>query len=140
MILFENQTPIALEIFSLETIANNETQKDIELVLVDTKTIQEINKEFRGKDVSTDVLSFPLDEEMPHAPLGSIMINAELATQKAEELGHSFQDEVTLLFIHGLLHILGYDHEIDEGEMRAKEEELILQYNLPKSLIIRTQG
>lgn len=140
MILFENQTPIALEISSLELIANNETQKDIELVLVNAKTIQEINKEFRGKDISTDVLSFPLDEEMPYVPLGSIMINVELATQKAKELGHSFQDEVSLLFIHGLLHILGYDHEVDDGEMRTKEEELILKYNLPKSLIIRTEG
>ena len=140
MILFENQTPITLEISSLELIANNETQKDIELVLVDAKTIREINKEFRGKDVSTDVLSFPLDEEMPYVPLGSIMINVELATQKAKELGHSFQDEVSLLFIHGLLHILGYDHEVDNGGMRTKEEELILKYNLPKSLIIRTEG
>jgi probable rRNA maturation factor len=58
----------------------------------------------------------------------------------AKELNHTVDDELTLLYIHGLLHILGYDHEIDSGEMREKEHELIKAFNLPDSLITRTEG
>jgi probable rRNA maturation factor len=59
-------------------------------------------------------------------------------SKKAKELGHSEQDELSLLFIHGMLHLLGFDHEVDEGEMREKEKALINTFDLPKSLIIRT--
>ncbi len=85
----------------------------------------------------TDVLSFPLEFDMPNMPLGSIVISNEFVQEKAKEYNHSIQDEFTLLFIHGLLHLLGYDHEIDNGEHRLKEEELIKKYNLPNSLIVR---
>ena len=61
----------------------------------------------------------------------------EYVEQKAKEYNHSINDEFTLLFIHGLLHLLGFDHEVDEGEHRSKEEELIKQFNLPNSLIVR---
>ena len=74
-----------------------------------------------------------------HAPLGCIVINTELVAAKAAELGHSEDDETALLFTHGLLHVLGYDHENDAGEMRAKECEAIEKFSLPKSLIVRTQ-
>ena len=85
----------------------------------------------------TDVLSFPSDP-FPGAPLGSIVISVDKVASVAQELGHSENDELSLLFIHGLLHLLGFDHEIDSGEMRAKEVELIEKFNLPKSLIVRT--
>ncbi|MEO1923813.1 MAG: rRNA maturation RNase YbeY, partial [Nautiliaceae bacterium] len=85
----------------------------------------------------TDVLSFPL-ENIPGMPLGSIVISIDTAKKGAKEFGHSIENEIKLLFIHGLLHLLGYDHEIDNGEMRAKEEEIIKKFNLPQSLIIRT--
>jgi len=84
-------------------------------------------------------LSFPY-EDMPFTPLGSIVISSFHVEEKAKEFGHSTDDEFSLLFIHGLLHILGYDHEVDNGEMRDKEEEIIVKFNLPKSLIVRTQG
>ena len=77
---------------------------------------------------------------MPLSPLGSIIISEDFVKQKALEFGHTSSDELALLFIHGLLHILGYDHEVDDGEMRKMEKELVKRYNLPKSLIIRTQG
>lgn len=109
----------------------------IELILTSNEEIQEINLNTRGKDSPTDVLSFPYDE-MPHVPLGSIVISADFVLEKSTLYNHSFHDEFTLLFIHGILHLLGYDHEVDNGEHRDKEEELIEQYNLPKSLIIRT--
>ena len=89
-------------------------------------------------DKTTDVLSFPIDD-FPHAPLGSIVINYELAEQKAKEFGHGAEEEITLLFIHGMLHLLGFDHEVDTGQMRDMEKSWITQYDLPKSLIVRTE-
>ena len=77
---------------------------------------------------------------MPNAPLGSIVISVDFVKEKANLYGHSFDDEFALLFIHGLLHIVGYDHEIDGGQHRAKEEELIKYFNLPDSLIVRNKG
>ncbi|KAA6225171.1 MULTISPECIES: rRNA maturation RNase YbeY [unclassified Campylobacter] len=122
----------------LEKIAIFLSDKDIELLFVDDKTMQEINKTHRNIDKSTDVLSFPLQAIIPNLPLGSIVINLDLAKKKAVEFNHSLNDELSLLFIHAMLHLLGYDHEVDEGQMRKKEEELIKYFNLPTSLIIRT--
>lgn len=138
MIDFTNDTDFELDIQKLEQIANDFSTKMIELILTNNETIQEINNEYRGKNSPTDVLSFPL-EDMPMAPLGSIIISLDIAKDKAKELNHSIQEEITLLFIHGLLHLVGFDHEVDDGQMRAKEEELITKYNLPKSLIVRTE-
>ena len=137
MIDLDNQTDININISSLETIANDLTPKDIELIFVKNEQMQRINKEHRDIDKSTDVLSFPLEFDIPNMPLGSIIISTDFIKEKANEYNHSFEDELKLLFIHGLLHLLGFDHEIDEGEHRQKEEELIKQYNLPNSLIIR---
>ena len=113
------------------------TDKEVELLFVDSKKMQEINLEQRGIDKTTDVLSFPL-LEVEGMPLGSIVINSELAKEKADELGHKQNDEEALLFIHGILHLLGYDHEVDGGQMREKEREIIEKFFLPKSLILRS--
>ncbi|MBE0491907.1 MAG: rRNA maturation RNase YbeY [Sulfurospirillum sp.] len=138
MLEIENTSELELPIGLLEDIACEFTQALVEVIIVSSETMQEINKAQRGIDSTTDVLSFPL-EPTPHAPLGSIIINAGLCELKALEYAHSSQEECVLLFIHGLLHLLGFDHEIDDGEMRAKEEEIICKYSLPKSLIVRTQ-
>ena len=74
------------------------------------------------------------------ALLGSVVINLDLVELKAAQLGHGRDDETALLFTHGLLHVLGYDHESDSGQMRAKECEIIEKFRLPKSLIVRTEG
>lgn len=74
------------------------------------------------------------------ALLGSVVINLDLVEMKAAQLGHGRDDETALLFTHGLLHVLGYDHESDDGQMRAKECEIIEKFRLPKSLIVRTEG
>ena len=71
-------------------------------------------------------------------PLGSMIISVDFVKEKSELYGHTFDEELALLFIHGVLHLVGYDHEIDNGEHRMKEEELIKQFNLPDSLIVRT--
>ena len=139
MIDIDNQTNYTPKIEFLTTVIDSLTNKDIELIITSNETIQQINLDHRGIDKATDVLSFPY-EDMPMTPLGSIVISMDFVRSKADELGHSLDDEFSLLFIHGLLHLLGYDHECDNGEMRQKEEELIKKFNLPKSLIVRTEG
>lgn len=139
MIELDNTTSLEVQIHFLNEIADLFTNKDIELLITSNSEIQKINFQHRNIDKSTDVLSFPY-EDMPMSPLGSIVISAEYVQEKSKEFSHKESDELALLFIHGLLHILGYDHEVDEGQMRKKEKELIEQFNLPKSLIIRTEG
>jgi len=136
LISLDNHTQTTIDIKILEDISAEYTNKEIELLFVNSDEMHQINKEQRDIDKTTDVLSFPL-EDFPHFPLGSIVINTDLAQIKADELRHSLQDEIVLLFIHGLLHLLGFDHECDDGQMRKKEEEIINKYNLPQSLIIR---
>jgi len=134
---FDNQTDIDIKLDILETILLDMSDATLELILVDDETIASINAQYRDKNRPTDVLSFPL-EDVGMGLLGSIVISVDKAREKSKELQHSFDDEITLLFIHGLLHLLGYDHEVDSGEMRDKEKELILRYQLPDSLIVRT--
>jgi len=140
----DNQTDITINIDILEEIAQSMTTREIELIVTDNKTIQKLNSEHRSKNKVTDVLSFPIDstfeeEIIPDMPLGSIVISADLVKEKSTEFGHTMEDELSLLFIHGLLHLLGFDHEVDHGEMRKKEKEIIETFNLPSSLIVRTE-
>ena len=137
MIDLDNSTSYDIDLASLEAIKESLTQKDIELLVVHNDEIQELNKEHRNIDKATDVLSFPMDFEFDNMPLGSIVISVDYVEEKAKEYGHTFNEEFNLLFIHGLLHLLGFDHEVDNGEHRAKEEELIKSFNLPDSLIVR---
>lgn len=137
MIDLENQTTLDIDITLLEQIQQTLTPKACELILTNNSSIQKLNKEHRNIDKPTDVLSFPLEFDLPHMPLGSIVISVDYAQEKANEFNHTLEEEITLLFIHGLLHLLGYDHEVDQGEHRAKEEELINTFNLPNSLIVR---
>lgn len=137
MIELDNHTDRNYDFERLETIAARLSDREIELIITDNDEIAIINREFRGIDKPTDVLSFPSDP-FPGAPLGSIVISADKVDTISKELGHTKDEEIALLFIHGMLHLLGFDHEVDNGEMRAKESELILEFNLPKSLIVRT--
>jgi probable rRNA maturation factor len=139
-ITIDNQTGFPLPIDRLETIAESLTKREIELIICDNLTIKKINAEYRSKNTPTDVLSFPIEGDFDTLPLGSIIMSSELIIRKAEELGHTPQEESVLLFIHGLLHLLGYDHEVDDGEMRAREAQLIEAFDLPKSLIVRTEN
>ena len=137
MIELENNTDLQIDISILEKIANSLTKKDIELMVVKNDEMQALNKEHRNIDKATDVLSFPMDFDFANMPLGSIVISIDFVEEKAKEYGHTFNEEFALLFIHGILHLLGYDHEVDNGEHREKEEELIKEFKLPDSLIIR---
>jgi len=144
MIDLDNQTTLAVDLDALEKIAQTLTTKEVELIITDDKTMQTLNAEHRGKDTTTDVLSFPMDAPFTEQsifgmPLGSIIISESFVKEKAVLLKHSIQDELSLLFIHGMLHLLGFDHESDNGEMRQREKELIEAFDLPNSLIVRTE-
>ncbi len=126
-------------------IDNNILDGSVELVIINSKNMQELNKTSRGIDKVTDVLSFEYDNSDmmgigEDEIIGSVLVCYELIEQMANEYKHSFDDELALLFIHGLLHIAMYDHESDDGEHRAKEREIIEFFKLPDSLIIRNNG
>jgi len=137
VIELDNNTSFEFDLNKLQTIADELTAKDFELIITNNEEIQILNKEHRNIDKATDVLSFPMEFDMPNMPLGSIVISLDYVEEKASEYSHSKEDELTLLFIHGLLHLMGFDHEVDNGEHRQKEEELIKKYKLPDSLIVR---
>lgn len=144
MIDLDNQTTLAVDLEALEKIADALSNKEVELIITDDATIQKLNAEHRGKNKPTDVLSFPMEAPFTEQsifgmPLGSIIIAESFVKEKAAEFGHSTQDELSLLFIHGMLHLLGFDHENDHGEMRMREKELIKAFDLPNSLIVRTE-
>lgn len=136
MIDYDNTTGFSYDPAALEAIAAALTQSPVETILVDDETIQELNREHRGLDKPTDVLSFPL-EPFPGAPLGSVIISVDTAEKQARQMGHSTESEIAVLFLHGLLHLLGFDHECDQGEMAAKERELRERFHLPLTLTER---
>lgn len=133
----------------------------IELVFVSTAKMRKINKEFLAKDYATDVLSFPLidfplidsadsplvdfllaklqdlsldSSEFLPLLLGSIVINLPLARKNSLKFAHSLDDEIIILFIHAVLHLLGFDHERDRGAHRQKEREIMQKLDLSKNL------
>ena len=103
------------------------------MLVTTRRKIQALNLRFRHKDKATDVLSFPGVEG------GDIAICEEIARANARRLGHSLMDEVKVLVLHGMLHLAGYDHEADEGQMETAEARLRAKLKLPQSLIQRTR-
>jgi probable rRNA maturation factor len=105
--------------------------KTFSVAFISDKRMRELNKAFRGKDTTTDVLSFPFESEPPPAAggqfagqqdfLGDIVISAEQAQKQAAENNLTLDLELKQLILHGLLHLAGYDHETDDGEMNARE-------------------
>ncbi len=113
---------------------------EISLVFTDDEEIRKLNKDYRHKDISTDVLSFPMfleKNEVPTSrlyPLGDIVISLDTAKRQAQEYGHSLTREITYLFVHSLFHLMGYDHmaEIERKEMRVKEEKVLAQFEISR--------
>jgi probable rRNA maturation factor len=89
------------------------------IAFVSDKSIRKLNQQFRSIDKATDVLSFPADG--PEPELGDIAVSVETAARQAKENGLSFDNEIAQLILHGLLHLSGYDHETDNGEMNRLE-------------------
>ena len=108
-------------------------------VLVTTNAeMKSLNRRFRGKDKATDVLSFPAPPGgLRKQFVGEIAISAEIAAQNAHALGHTAAQEVKILVLHGILHLHGYDHERDNGQMARRERQLRAQLRLPDGLIER---
>lgn len=122
-----------------------EADAELSVAIVTNERIQQLNKEYRNKDLPTDVLSFAMEEEidemaidlsgfdMPRV-LGDIIISIDKIKEQAEAYGHSFQRELAFLSVHGFLHLLGYDHEGVEEEkvMFTKQKELLDAYGLER--------
>ena len=106
---------------AVEAIGKQESSATI--AFVSDKTIRQLNRQFRGMDKATDVLSFP-SGETDSANLGDIAISVDTAAVQAKENGFTFDEEVAQLILHGLLHLSGYDHETDNGEMNRLELRL----------------
>jgi probable rRNA maturation factor len=109
----------------------------VNILLTTNAKMKSLNRRFRGKDKATDVLSFPAASHANHDLAGDIAISAELATQNARSLRHSPTVEVKILTLHGILHLRGYDHERDHGQMARREQKLRRELNLPVGLIER---
>lgn len=114
----------------------NVKNAECNIVFVTNEKIHEINYQYRGIDRPTDVISFALEDnqdfEMKIRILGDIYISVEKAKEQAEAYGHSFRREISFLAVHGILHLLGYDHmeKEDEKIMFAKQEEVLNQYGI----------
>ncbi len=135
MIDIQNNYDITIDKKLLENITKLYTTKNIELVVANNKKIQQLNKQNRQIDRPTDVLSFGYDDI---DVLGSVVVSFDFIQKASRELGHSCEDELKLLYIHGLLHLVGFDHEIDNGKQKNEEQKIIQKFNLPNSLITRS--
>ena len=112
---------------------------DVHVLVTSSREVRRLNRRFRAKDTTTDVLSFPATARLPDGLAGDVAISAEIAMKNARRLGHSTAEEVKILALHGVLHLAGYDHERDQGEMARKEQRLRKSLGLPEGLIERSQ-
>ncbi len=110
---------------------------EVAVLVTGNREIKKLNNEFRRKDKPTDVISFPSDTE---DLAGDIAISADIAQQNAQLLGHEVAAELKVLILHGMLHLAGFDHELDDGQMARKEARLRKQLGLPVGLIERANG
>jgi probable rRNA maturation factor len=109
-------------------------------LITDDRELRRLNRQFRGKNRATDVLSFPADlaSGASRGALGEIAISIDRAAEQAAERGHSLADELRILMLHGLLHLSGFDHETDSGEMGRAEMRWRKRLGLPVGLIERS--
>ena len=125
----------------LTGVAPARARGEVTVMLAADATMRRLNREWRGVDRATDVLSFPADEgpTIPGQPrhLGDVVIATGVARRQARAVGHSYGTELKVLALHGLLHLLGYDHETDTGTMRRVEARLRRKGGLAAGLIER---
>jgi probable rRNA maturation factor len=117
----------------------------VNVLVTSNATLRSLNRKFRGKNEATDVLSFPAplseltDRSKRLRLAGEIAISADIAVQNALRLGHIASQEVKVLALHGILHLVGFDHERDNGQMAQKESNLRGKLGLPSALIERAE-
>ena len=125
----------------LENICRDEKLDNVvfNVIIIDNAKIKEINRTYRGIDRETDVISFALEDDKTFnfedvRILGDIYISIDKARSQSEEYGHSFKRELSFLAVHGLLHLLGYDHMTKEDEevMFKKQEEVLSRYDIKR--------
>jgi probable rRNA maturation factor len=127
----------------LRRAAPRRARGEVTLALVSDARMRALNRMYRGKDYATDVLSFPAGLEREASAerfLGDIVIATGVARRQARDLGHSLAVELRILSLHGLLHLLGYDHERDRGRMRTLEQRLLRQSGVRNGLIERAHA
>ena len=113
---------------------------EVHVLLTNNREMRSLNGRFRGKHGPTDVLSFPAEPTVSNGFAGDVAISAEFAASNARLLGHSPAEEVKILALHGVLHLAGYDHEKDQGEMAQRERQLRRKLRLPVTLIERSRS
>jgi probable rRNA maturation factor len=118
----------------LQAIAPSRARGDVTVAIVPDARVRALNRQYRGTNTSTDVLSFPAGEA---GDLGDVVIAAGVAGRQARQAGHSLSVELRVLALHGLLHLLGYDHEHDDGRMARLERRLRRKGGLVEGLIER---
>jgi probable rRNA maturation factor len=126
----------ALATFVLKANAAAGLRGAVSVLITGNSGMRRLNARFRGKDLPTDVLSFPAPAPA-NGFVGDIAISFEIAAHNARLLQHSVPDEIRILILHGILHLAGYDHENDQGEMARKEIALRKKFALPTGLIER---
>ena len=141
VIILENEiadtSPRALSLFAAKAQQAVALRGEVNIRITSSRELQDLNLRFRKMNKPTDVLSFP--SGTPEIA-GDIAISADIAAANAAALGHSTGTELKILILHGLLHLAGYDHETDNGDMQARETQLRRQLGLPAGLIERTHS
>lgn len=134
----------ALRSFVMRASAAVPVTGEVSVLLTSDREIRRLNRTFRGKDKATDVLSFPMlhpsasSRSSARAKIaGDLAISIDTAQRQAMRFGHPLKTELKILLLHGLLHLAGYDHEMDAGEMAARENELRGRFRLPITVIAR---
>jgi len=108
------------------------------VLVTSSRALRRLNHRFRRKNQATDVLSFPAMPGLETGFAGDVAISADIAAQNARRMGHAVVEEIKILIVHGVLHLAGYDHEHDDGEMARQEVRLRAKLGLPVGLIERT--
>lgn len=127
----------ALRRFALAAARAAGLRGEVNVRITSDRVLRALNRRFRGVDAATDVLSFPLAAAAPWAAGGDLAISWQTAAQQAAQHGHALEAEIRVLILHGMLHLAGYDHERDQGQMRRREDRLRRRFGLPPGLIAR---
>ena len=141
MVIFQKRvtdlTELALDRFVANARRAAGLKGAVNVLLTSSAEMKSLNRRFCGKDKPTDVLSFPAEAGAQKQFVGDIAVSVEIASQNARLLGHSPAEEVKILVLHGVLHLRGYDHECDNGQMARREKQLRARLRLPHGLLER---